>query len=150
MTAEPSAAKPIVDEDYELPGQTPPLPTTSIPAPPPPRPAKSQPLPPQDDNPPAVPPPRPSKPQPPPPPVQDDTYEVADTPDEAVDRLAPPAEVVELENYEELETIQAHVPSQVPVRPAKRKLSPPPSTDAAQMKPREYYFYLFVSLIICL
>lgn len=146
--------EPIEEEEYELPEQP------SAPAPPPPRPGKSQlPSPPQDDNPPAVPPPRPTKRQPPAPtppfsapPTADETYEVADTPDDAADLPPPAAQAteIELENYEELETVQAQVPPAVPaspVRPPKRKASPP-STDAVQTKPRKCYFYLLLLFLL--
>ena len=136
-----------MEEDYELPEQSSPAPAL-----PPPRPVKSKPLPPQDDSPPIVPPPRSSKPQPPPPtppasapPVQD--KDAGDLPP------PPPPGEIELEDYEPLETFQEPqvpapvlppVPAAVPVRPPKRKVSPP-SNDALPPKPRKCSFHISVT-----
>ncbi|XP_068671911.1 uncharacterized protein [Montipora foliosa] len=135
-----SSTEPRGDDNKELPL-----------SPPPPRPVKPQSQVLQDDTPPAIPPPRRSKPPPPAPastepaaPLQDDTYELPDSPEDSVASPlpAPPGEV-EIENYEPLETFQepqapeqapAFVPPVVPVRPSKPMLSPP-STDAGQPKP---------------
>lgn len=133
-----------MEEDYELPGQSP------APALPPPRPVKSVPQPPQNEVPPAVPPPRSSKGPPPSPkspaptpPIQDDTYEIADTPEDTKSLPPPPSGEIEQENYEELDTFQeplppppvtAPGPAGVPVRPPKRKVSPPTGTSQAKSR----------------
>ncbi|XP_068760636.1 SH3 domain-binding protein 2-like isoform X3 [Montipora capricornis] len=137
-----SSAEPRGDDNNELPL-----------SPPPPRPVKPQSQVHQDDTPPAIPAPRRSKLPPPAPastepaaPLQDDTYELPDSPEDSVASPlpAPPGEV-EIENYEPLETFQepqapvqapAFVPPVVPVRPSKPEVSPP-STDAGQPKPQE-------------
>ncbi|XP_068760640.1 SH3 domain-binding protein 2-like isoform X4 [Montipora capricornis] len=137
-----SSTEPRGDDNNELPL-----------SPPPPRPVKPQSQVHQDDTPPAIPAPRRSKLPPPAPastepaaPLQDDIYELPDSPEDSVaSRLPAPPGEVEIENYEPLETFQepqapvqapAFVPPVVPERPSKPKVSPP-STVAGQPKPQE-------------
>lgn len=79
-------------------------------------------------------------------------YEEADTP--ATDLPPPPAPEadVELENYEDLDTIQEQVlpppppvsaPAPVPTRPPKRKVSPPSKNPGQSAKPRKCCFWFF-------
>lgn len=138
-----------MEEDYELPEQSSPAPAL-----PPPRPIKSKPLPPQDDSPPIVPPPRSSKPQPPPPTPPASAPPVQGKDADDLPPPPPPGEI-ELEDYEPLETFQEDqvpapvlppVPAAVPVRPPKRKVSPP-SNDALPPKPRKCSFHISVSFL---
>ena len=133
----------MVDEDYEIAEQP------TAPAPPPPRPSKTQAPAPKDDTAPAVPPPRPTKQQLPTP-QEEEMYEEADTP--ATNLPPPPAPEadVELENYEDLDTIQEQVlpppppvsaPDPVPIRPPKRKVSPPSKNAGQSAKPRKCCFW---------
>ena len=122
FSAEPSAVEPIQEEEYELPEQ-------SSPAPPPPRPTKSQ-------------------PQPPTPPAtqQDEVYEIADNPDDTSSEAPqPPTPPREEENYE----IPGESPTPSPMRPPKipQPQIPQPS-DVSQKETREFYFQLWVTLLI--
>lgn len=141
FSAEPSAVEPIQEEEYELPEQ-------SSPAPPPPRPTKSQPQPPVVNTLPDLPPPRPSKAQPPTPPAtqQDEVYEIADNPDDTSSEAPqPPTPPREEENYE----IPGESPTPSPMRPPKipQPQIPQPS-DVSQKETREFYFQLWVTLLI--